>query len=251
MKASGKPVGRLRRAGLALSAALPPRVRKYLIAQRNWRRGEPEIRLLRQLVDPHRAAVDVGAHMGAYTFFLSRLCRRVHAFEPLAECAAFLRAAYGPHVEVHACALSDHSGQARLLTGGAGVAQTARLGEAGAGEPAVTVEVRRLDEFELGEVGFVKIDAEGAECAVLRGAAGLLARCRPVLLVEIEERHVGERFAGELAFVESLGYRGSFLLEGALQPLARFDLETLQRARLRGDRSRPYINNFVFEPLPR
>ena len=49
--------------------------------------------------------------------------------------------------------------------------------------------MRRLDDLALGDVGFVKIDVEGHELAVLRGAAETLQRNRPPLLVEAEERH--------------------------------------------------------------
>jgi hypothetical protein len=45
--------------------------------------GEPEIRLLRYLVDPTRAAVDIGAAEGVYAFYLQRLAQRCIAFEPL------------------------------------------------------------------------------------------------------------------------------------------------------------------------
>lgn len=47
----------------------------------------------------------------------------------------------------------------------------------------------RLDDIIKDDVGFIKIDVEGHELAVLKGATSLINRCRPVLLVECEERH--------------------------------------------------------------
>ena len=58
---------------------------RTLLKWRAWqatRFGEPEIRLLRYLVDPMRAALDIGAAEGVYAFFLQRLAQRCIAFEP-------------------------------------------------------------------------------------------------------------------------------------------------------------------------
>jgi len=222
---------------------LPPRLLKHQIAWRNWRRGEPEIRLLGTLVPPGRPAADIGAHLGAYTYFLRRLAPEVHAFEPQAACARFLRAAYDHRVRVHECALADYEGRAPLTAGG----QAARLA-AGAAGAADRVAVTRLDAFALANLGFAKIDAEGAESAILAGGRATLARCRPVLLVEIEQRHLARPIAEVFEQILALGYCGEFLLDGALQPLARFSLAGLQTARLQGDRRAPYVNNFIFRP---
>jgi FkbM family methyltransferase len=225
---------------------VPPVLLKHHIALRNWRRGEAELRLLPALVAPHRLAVDVGAHRGAYTYFLARLCRGVHAFEPQPRWAEFLRRAYGANVTVHACALAEASGRARLSFPGAAT-QSARLD--GPGPDGIEVDVRRLDDFGLDDVGFVKIDAEGAELRVLRGATGTLARCRPRLLVEVEARHVQGPIDVVFTAIEDLGYRGRYWYQGRWHPACGFSFESLQYARLRGDRRQAYINNFVFDPV--
>ncbi len=224
---------------------VPPLLYRYAIALRNWRRGEPEIRLLPELVRPGCVAVDVGAFLGAYTFFLRRLAREVHAFEPQPACARFLTRAYPRRVTVHTCALSDHEGVAALL-GDEGPDQGARIGEgSGTGRE---VQLKRLDDFGLREVGFIKIDAEGCESKVLAGAEQTLSCWRPVLLVEIEQRHLQRPIDEVFREILGRGYAGSFLCRGERLPLARFSLEGHQLARLNGDRSRPYINNFIFEP---
>lgn len=232
----------------AAFTVVPPRLMKYQIAWRNWRRGEAEIRLLRALVDPARIAVDVGAHLGAYTFFLARIAREVHAFEPLAHCARFLRRAYGGRVHVHGCALAEAPG-CGLLQVPAGAGQTARLVQGDTDDAgAAQVQLCCLDDFVLDGVGFIKIDAEGAETRVLQGARRTIAGSRPVLLVEIEQRHLEQPIDEVFAFVEDLGYAGRFMLDGREQSLAAFSLEAHQLARLRGERQRPYVNNFLFRP---
>ena len=86
-----------------------------------------------------------------------------------------------------------------------------------------SVATSRLDDFELGDVGFVKIDVEGHELAVLQGATDLLKAQRPTLMVEIEH-HAGRQ--GSLdEIVEFLGEHSrtgdEFLQKGRWHPIER------------------------------
>jgi len=215
---------------------------KYQIALRNYRRGEPEIHLLAELVDPGRSAADVGAFLGAYTFFLARRCRHVYAFEPQVECARFLRRAYGPQVTVYDCALAERAGSA-CLAGDCAEDQSAKLVS---GNDGKAVQVKTLDEFEIDDLGFLKIDAEGAEHRILQGASATIQRCKPTLLVEIEQRHTDKDINEIFRYVIDLGYRGYYYHEGRVQDLETFSVDAMQRARLDGDSGQPYINNFIF-----
>ena len=49
------------------------------------------------------------------------------------------------------------------------------------------VQVRRLDEFGISKVDFIKIDVEGHELEVLKGGAATIEASRPILLIEIED----------------------------------------------------------------
>ena len=136
-------------------AALPPALMRYQIALRNYRRGEPEIHLLKELVDPLRQAVDVGAYQGAYTYFLQRLAAHVHVFEPQQHCARFLRRAYRRGVTVHDCALAEMSGTGTLVKPHPDGHQSARLSLALNGPSnAETVVVKSLDDFPTQQRGF-------------------------------------------------------------------------------------------------
>jgi FkbM family methyltransferase len=225
---------------------LPPRLLKYQIAWRNYRRGEPEIRLLRELVDPGRATIDIGAYLGAYTFFLRRLARHVHAFEPQPACAAFLERAFKSGVTVYPVALAERVGSAFLQTTGTGPFQAATLAESASGT-VTPVRLQRLDDFAFDNIGFIKLDAEGAEQRILSGAVQTLERERPVLLVEMEQRH-GADLPGQMAWLAEHGYRGSFWFEGRERPLIDFSIERMQQARLTGAAAQPYVNNFIFRP---
>ncbi len=233
-------------------ALLPPRLLKYQIALRDYRRGEPEIRLLKELCPADTVAVDIGGFMGSYTWFLERIASHVHVFEPQPYCADFISRAAASNVTVHHCALSDQVGSCSLnLPVQDGPSQAARIGDdkqLDADGRQIQVELKTLDSYELENVGFIKIDAEGAEEKILTGAADTLQRCSPTLLIEIEQRHIGKPIDEIFNSIQALGYKGSYFNAGEIHPLDTFSVDEHQKARLAGDRSKPYINNFIFNP---
>lgn len=214
--------------------------------------------------------IDVGAHDGLITVPLARLPRsRVLAFEPLPTAFARLRAAlhdaFGgipAHVECRAEALGDHAGTAALampVLDGVAQEQWASTAKDYAAHRSARVTVEhfavpllRLDDLGLTDVTAMKIDAEGAEYEILRGARGTLLRCRPVLTLEIEERHREGSTWAVPAFLDALGYDVLFELGGAWHPVAALDRATMQRASPDPavfEASDPYV--FVFHALPR
>jgi hypothetical protein len=79
-----------------------------------WRNLEKEFYLLDMLIDPARAALDVGANEGYYASRMAQLCRSVHCFEPIPWMAAALRRKLPAFVAVHEAAVSDQAGEAVL-----------------------------------------------------------------------------------------------------------------------------------------
>ena len=53
----------------------------------------------------------------------------------------------------------------------------------------ILVPTYRLDSLSIDNVGFMKIDVEGHEESVIIGAEQTIRRCRPILLIEAENRH--------------------------------------------------------------
>src|SRR5687767_844585 len=93
-----------------------PRVwfRSRFIKYKYLGRGEPELRLLRHLVQAGTTAIDVGASIGIFSAELAQHAAKVFAFEANPEVAKFARAVAARNVEVINVALSSHAGRATL-----------------------------------------------------------------------------------------------------------------------------------------
>jgi hypothetical protein len=113
------------------------------------------------------------------------------------------------------------------------------------------VPLRRLDGLGLRDLTAVKLDAEGAEYEVLRGARETLLRCRPVLSIELEERHRPGSTWAVPAFLDALGYDTYWEHWDEWRPMATFDRARMHRASPNPalfEASDPYV--FVFYALP-
>jgi len=178
------------------------------------------MKLLARWLKPGSLFVDVGANVGFHAVFAARLGARVVAVEPVPWTLELLRAnvwRHGADVEVVEAAASDRSGAVRIAHD--------PEHRSGAAIGADGVEVRAAPLGELvrdGAVDVLKVDVEGAEPLVLRGASAILARS-PVLAAIVEfrdEPHVGGESPAEvLAFYESLGFELCLLRRnGELEP---------------------------------
>lgn len=177
-----------------------------------------QTRLFQEHIRPGATVLDVGAHVGYYTLLSAVLAGpggKVHAFEPNPANADFLRRHVRinrlGNVRVEQAAVSDRAGRARFDFGtGSG---TGHLADAG----ALEVRTLRLDDY-CAEHGLaptaVKIDVEGAEMSVLKGARETLARHHPTLFLST---HGAEVHAASLAFLSGLGYRPRPILGGDLE----------------------------------
>lgn len=190
------------KAGVArLPAPLQAELRRWQlrrqVAAGRFRSEEPEWDRLATLVGPGDWAIDVGANVGHYTHRLSVLVGatgRVIAFEPVPGTCAMLTSLVAglrhQNVTVVNAAASDatrpvlmelpHFETGLVNYYRATVTTAPADGLARAEALAVPIDALALP----GPVRLVKIDAEGHEASVLAGMRGLLARCRPVVVME-------------------------------------------------------------------
>lgn len=227
--------------------------------QRIFGLPEMELLLLPVLVDKRRIAVDVGAHNGLYTEALSKLASHVVAIEAIPELAQGLSRLL-PNVEVIHAAASNSGGRITLSIpdGKPGLSSVAHT-DFNANDTVRTVEVDAVSLDAVfaersDEIGFIKIDVEGHELAVLEGARHVIEKHRPVLLIEAEERHRTGTVSALLDYFQSRGYSG-FFIDNTLKSLNKFDLsvhQALQDVDLisldNGSYKGRYVNNFIFIP---
>ena len=234
---------------------IPPQYYMRHLFRKHLRKGEPELHLLPFLVNRDKQAVDIGANKGVYTHLLARLVPFVLAFEPNPKMYNVLTRGLPENARSYEIALSDQSGSGELLVPkvqeptswhkrayanlGASLSRQKVQGEHG----VVQIETRTLDSYALDNVGFIKIDVEGYEHTVLKGAKETLMHCRPTMLIELEESHTGVAIESLIKQVEAYGYQAYFLRNGQLTPITQFDPESDHRNSVT---RRNYVNNFIF-----
>lgn len=135
--------------------------------------------------------VDVGTNRGQVLAEAVRLApgTRHIAFEPIPELAAQVASRF-PGVDCRNLAVADAPGVSefchfRNLDGWSGLRRRPEISDSEGSPEYISVQVSTLDaELEGSHPAVVKIDVEGAEVGVLRGARELLARARPLLIFE-------------------------------------------------------------------
>lgn len=178
--------------------------------------GAPEARLIdwaTQIVRADQSFIDVGAHIGTWSQHFAQKCRRVYAFEP--QRSTFERLREGIRraglrnidcydVAVGACGELD----LHVVSSDGGGSTTRYRDELGPDLIVERVRGGQLDDYTFEDVGLIKIDVEGAEGDVLRGAIRtLVTHHHPTLLLEawLHDWYADER-ATLIAQVEALGY---------------------------------------------
>ena len=163
--------------------------------------GAPEAALIlwaESMVPPSAVLWDVGSHTGTWAILWGIRGHVVHAFEANHSMARLCNAGMilsGLAATCHAVAVCDHDGNAIFrnptIDGGGG--SLVRLFGAclPIAVPAVSLDTWRAHDAR--GVGFLKIDVEGGELDVLRGARRTIAACRPKILFECWEDERGQR----------------------------------------------------------
>lgn len=178
--------------------------------------------LLRRIA-PDSTVLDVGANVGWWTVPLARALPRgrVLAFEPVPANRERLEWALAANqvtsrVQVVAVALGEQPGELGMWLKssqtGAGSGTAALV--AGDGPAHLKVQVVTLDawaaEHSLDRCDLIKLDIEGAELMMLRGAEGLIAHHRPLIFGEFDDYWLttfGASFIDVAAWAERMGYR--------------------------------------------
>ena len=202
---------------------------------------EPQLtELCREHIDPARDAVDIGANIGFHSVLFAKLLAssRVLAVEPTSAAVDRLRSnlimnQVDDRVLVWQGAASDVTGTATLTvvpgreefsTLGQLAHRAVRDGFERATERVDTATVDELVERNGLDVGFMKIDVEGFELSVLRGASHVLSKHRPVVILELCEpmlRTAGASARQVIELMQSRGYAVADVADPSAEPGAR------------------------------
>ena len=239
-----------------------------IVWSRQRRTGDLAAAVSDHFVRRNATVIDVGASWGLFTYHLARRVGeggRVYSYEPHPANALVLQklAAARPYVHFRPVAVSDLSGRAellvpkrhnRLVTAQSSLAHRFE----GIEVESIAVPTVRLDD-EIGEssqVDFIKIDVEGHEMSVLRGGISIFRRCRPPVLIEIEQRHLAVPIRDVLQELQELGYYLFYIGGSVLRPIADFDVHRDQLSKVTAGKFYPfsmpkdYVCNFCAVRTP-
>lgn len=143
--------------------------------------------------------IDVGAHVGRHTFPIVNLIAplgKVYAVEPLTMGQDSIRNSinleqqqYSSNIQVFPYALSDYEGESEFLyvvnnPGYSGLLE--RTYDENVKLEKITVPVKKIDNVfsQLPSLRYIKIDAEGGEFNILKGASNTIKKFRPIVTFE-------------------------------------------------------------------
>ena len=174
-----------------------------------------ELHLMKAMKPRHNGCfIDVGACIGLWTFQLANKGKIVHAFEPFTYSYRFLRemAKQYSSVYVYPFALGEDNYIAQLHLHKTHMLNsiTKYRDDYIGNEQQITV--RKLDGFDIPDVGLIKIDVEGYEVPVLLGAKQTITKNRPRLVIEVHEPFK-EQAKEVIMIIERLNYSWSIFFK--------------------------------------
>ena len=205
--------------------------------------------------------MDVGANVGHFLYQLEYhlFPQNIFAFEPNKSLNRKLKRLF-PKVNLFSVALSDENTVAEFKTpvlkgekvNSRGTLQVDFHEENEEKFVIEKVKVVKLDDFEplknLKKLDFIKIDVEGNEMKTLRGAKETILKFKPILMVEMEQRHHQETLWSLISEVESWGFTANYL------DRETFNLKKLTEEFINSQDAvfvkdyKNYINNIIFLP---
>ena len=164
-----------------------------------------------ELCSKRGTALDIGANVGLWSRDLVDNFAKVVAFEPVAvfrECLE--KNVAGPNCFISPLALGDHDTQATMIitegNSGHSHLDPATLGTG-------DVQVVKLDNLNMDNIDYIKIDCEGYEYRVLQGAEQTVKRCRPIMVIEQKPHDAYSKDYGQFAAIALLESWGMIKLD--------------------------------------
>ena len=198
-------------------------------------KDENEIDLLKRFIKPGTDSIDVGVYRGVYSYEMSKYSKKVHSFEPNPLIFKYINKnlkKISNNIDLYNFALSNENKVSNLripirnkkinkenyeehyLMGRATVHELNNFQN----YEKFEITLKKIDDFNFdNEISFMKIDVEGHEMEVIEGGKLFIKKNKPVLLVEIEERHSKKNIHHSIDYINGLGYNSYFYDENNLK----------------------------------
>ena len=192
---------------------------------------EKELKIIDKFADKSKDALDIGVYRGVYSYKLSQNFKYIHSFEPNPLLFPYLEKNLNKiisNLKLYNLALSNNNGTTELklpLRSKSifqdNIEELFRLGAATMhpnneirNYKKVPINMKKLDDIKIeNKIGLIKIDVEGHEKNVIQGGIETVKKNKPILLVEIEERHTKTPVIDIIKFINSIGYK-TFISKG-------------------------------------
>ncbi len=185
---------------------------------------EKELKIIDKFADRSKDALDIGVYRGIYSYKLSHNFKNIHSFEPNPLLFPYLEknlTKIVKNMKLYNLALSDKSGEAELRLPirsksifKNNIEELYKLGAATMHPDNEVIQYKKfsimtakLDDIKIdNKIGFIKIDVEGHEKNVLIGGQKLIKENKPVMVIEIEERHTKKPIKEIINYIKNLNY---------------------------------------------
>ncbi len=230
---------------------------KFLLKRRLERaiknKYEPELKLIKKFIINGTDALDIGVYQGVYSYEISKYAKTVHSFEFNPIIFSFLNRNIHKiirNIKLYNFGLSNQNNNATLripirnkLAKEENYEEFFEMGRATIHDKnefsefrTFNVNIKKLDDVQFeNSISFIKIDVEGHEIAVIEGAVETINKNKPILLVEIEEKHSKKKVIDTINYINSLGYKSYYLNEKNL--INTYTLKNFDS-----------YNNYIFKP---
>lgn len=224
------------------------------------RNVEPELVWIKDFLSKDATVFDIGANVGTFLYqFENQLQHEnIYAFEPNKKLNIRLKRLF-PKMKISSVALSDENTTAEFkvpfikgkMVTSRGTLNTSYKEKGEEKSYTEIVDVVKLDDWvksnPIEKLDFIKIDVEGNEMKTLMGGKNTICKFKPVLMVEMEQRHHPNPIWKKIEEIENWGFEAHYLNRKTFTP--EFLSEEILLKNIQDEKNKnEYINNIIFIP---
>jgi FkbM family methyltransferase len=217
----------------------------------NLSQPEKDIYYLRKLNFDY--SLDIGANVGTYSIELSKISKKVIAFEPIKKIFKCTKEYLPKNVILNNFALGNCTKKQKIFTPLQKNSNAEYALSSIKNKPkyyvAETITTKKFDiifkrKNFLDKIDFIKIDTEGYEYEIILGMKQFLKKNNPIFLIEIEKKH-NKRFKFFFLLMKNLGYKVC-IFDNEKKFLKNLDFKFFLNKKLNINFNKKFGNNFWF-----